>query len=353
MPVRSVYVPGLREAFGFNLIDIILDHSIEPFQHRNDIKRNNIIFGTLDKSKNKIGINKGLEKEMDESKEKQRQMEKQREKESGGRAVHQTDVTCPEISVKPTETETKNTKPYLSGECSSKELSLRMTDSAGTSVKLQFHSMDQLNHVLQLLRSATSSTASQRTTVPILFKSVTVKSLFINSVTCLQATEVSKFAILECCDITANNVSIFVVLYCTVLYCTVLYCTVLYCTVLYCTVLYCTVLCCIGTVLCCTVLYRCLLYCTDASCTVLCCSLCLHISWRLFACICSLRSLLLRLHVCVYVLALHLASLIGHSYLVISFLYIPFSHLSSFYSIFSCHIFSIHSSPYLTSNFCM
>ena len=234
MPVRSVYVPGLREAFGFNLIDIVLDHSVEPFKHGENIRRNNIICGALDKLKNKIGMNKLLEKEMDESKEKQRE----KEKESDGRAVHQTDVTCPEIIAKPAVTETKNTKPCLSEECFSKELSLRMTDSAGTPVKLQFHSMDQLNHVLQLFHSATSSTTSQRTTAPILFKSVTVKSLFSNSVTCLQATELSKFAILECCNITTNNVSIFVVLYCTVLYCTILYYTVLYCTVLYCTLLH-------------------------------------------------------------------------------------------------------------------
>ena len=133
--------------------------------------------------------------------------------------MHQTDMTCPEIFVKPTET--KKSKPALSDDCSSKELSLRMTDSAGTSVKLQFHSKDQLNNVLQLLHSA--GTASQRTTAPILFKSVTVKSLFSNSVTCLQATEISKFAILECCDVIANNVSVFTILYCTVQYSTALY----------------------------------------------------------------------------------------------------------------------------------
>ena len=214
VPIRSVYVPGLREAFGFNLIDIVLDHSTEPLRCGNIIRRNNIICGAIDKSKNKMGINKGLEKEIGE---------KEMEKESGGRAVHQTDITCPEIFVKPTET--KNSKPALSDDCSSKELSLRMTDSAGTSVKLQFHSKDQINNVLQLLHSA--GTASQRTTAPILFKSVTVKSLFSNSVTCLQATEISKFAILECCDVIANNVSVFTIPYSTIQYSTVQCSTVL------------------------------------------------------------------------------------------------------------------------------
>ena len=216
MPVRSVYVPGLREAFGFNLIDIVLDHSTEPLRRGNTIRRNNNTCGAIYKSKYKMGMNKGSQKKIGE---------KEMEKESGGRAVDQTDMTCPEIFVKPTET--KKSKSALSDDCSSKELSLRMTDSAGTSVKLQFHSKDQLNNVLQLLHSA--GTASQRTTAPILFKSVTVKSLFSNSVTCLQATEISKFAILECCDVIANNVSVYTIPYCTVQYSTVQYFAVFCC----------------------------------------------------------------------------------------------------------------------------
>jgi hypothetical protein len=236
-----VYVPGLREAFGFNLIDIVLEHSIvqskEVFHSDvDDTTPEGVVSGNRETSKNVLGMGIGRVQEG---------QKKGGEGEDDGRPDVCVDVTSRStdqhsaihyISVTNKRLKDAESSPR-SDRGPSKECSLRMTDSASTSVKLQFGSQAQLRNVLQLLHSA--GTASQRTTIPILFKSVTVKSLFGNSVTCLQATDISRFMILDCCDARADNVSVHLILCYLVLSCPVLSCPVLSCPVLSCHVISC------------------------------------------------------------------------------------------------------------------
>jgi hypothetical protein len=279
VPVRSVYVPGLREAFGFNLIDIVLEHSLEHSMVQlkevfhsevDDTSPEGVVRGNRETSKYLSGMGTGRMQEG---------QKKRGEGEDDGRPdVRAIDVmsksTDQHIAIHDISVTNKSSKDAESSSRSdrgpSKECSLRMTDSTGTSVKLQFDSQAQLRNVLQLLHSA--GTASQRTTIPILFKSVTVKSLFGNSVTCLQATEISRFMILDCCDARADNVSVHLILCylvlsypvlsypilsypilsypilsypiqsCPVLSYTILSCPVLSCSILSCPVLSCPVL---------------------------------------------------------------------------------------------------------------
>ena len=239
MPVRSVYVPGLREAFGFNLIDIVLEHSLEHSMVRlkevfhsdvDDTTLEGVVRGNRERSKYESGMGIG------------RVQEGQKKGGEGGDdgrpGVCAIDVTSmsPDhhSAIHDISVTNKGSKDAESSSRSdrgpSKECSLRMTDSASTSVKLQFDSQAQLRNVLQLLHSA--GTASQRTAIPILFKSVTVKSLFGNSVTCLQATDISRFMILDCCDARADNVSVHLNLHYLIPSCPVLSCPVLSCPIL-------------------------------------------------------------------------------------------------------------------------